>query len=240
LARPFVPIVRRLSGPGRFFAGRLTPGELGLELTTLVAIGAASTFAFVALGMRVGRVDLLPGDEVAFDVLRQINAGWVDELVRALTDLGGLPVTALVVAATAVWAVRHGRRLEALALVAGYLAIRAGVPLAKDGFGRARPTGPLGTAGGFAYPSGHAANATAFVACAVVLVRAGSGVALRIGAVGLAVTALVVVCLTRIYLRVHYLSDVLGGAALGFALFAAAGAVALVVAFLRHNAGSSE
>jgi membrane-associated phospholipid phosphatase len=38
-----------------------------------------------------------------------------------------------------------------------------------------------------------------------------------------------------VYLRVHYLSDVGGGWALGLAVFAICGAVALIVDYLRQN-----
>jgi membrane-associated phospholipid phosphatase len=44
-----------------------------------------------------------------------------------------------------------------------------------------------------------------------------------------------IVGLTRIYLRAHYFSDVVGGAGLGATVFALAGMAGLVVAFLRHN-----
>jgi membrane-associated phospholipid phosphatase len=38
-----------------------------------------------------------------------------------------------------------------------------------------------------------------------------------------------------VYLRVHYLSDVLGGWGLGAAVFAVCGCAALLVAAVRHN-----
>ena len=44
---------------------------------------------------------------------------------------------------------------------------------------------------------------------------------------------------TRVYLRAHYVSDVLGGFGLAAAVFALCGTVAVVVAFLRHNARSA-
>src|SRR3954451_5835835 len=42
------PLVRLLTPPVRFVADRLMPGELGLELTTLVAVGGVGAFFFVA------------------------------------------------------------------------------------------------------------------------------------------------------------------------------------------------
>ena len=52
-------------------------------------------------------------------------------------------------------------------------------------------------------------------------------------AVGLAVTA--AIGLTRVYLRVHWLSDVSSGWALGFSAFALAAAIALVATHFRDN-----
>ena len=45
----------------------------------------------------------------------------------------------------------------------------------------------------------------------------------------------VAIGLSRVYLRVHYLSDVGGGWALGLAAFSLCGAIALVVDYLRQN-----
>jgi undecaprenyl-diphosphatase len=86
-----------------------------------------------------------------------------------------------------------------------------------------------------AYPSGHAAFAVAWVACAVVLVRAGGTLATRFAAVTAALALAVVIGLTRVYLRAHYLSDVEGGWGLGAAIFSLLGVVAVVVGRLRQN-----
>ena len=88
---------------------------------------------------------------------------------------------------------------------------------------------------GASYPSAHAAYAVAWVACAVVLVRAGGRLATRFAVVTAAVVLAVVVGLTRVYLRANYLSDVEGGWGLGATIFALLGIVALVVGRLRQN-----
>jgi undecaprenyl-diphosphatase len=89
------------------------------------------------------------------------------------------------------------------------------------------------------YPSGHAAYAVTWIACALVLVRAGTGWAVRFAAVTVAVALVAAVALTRIYLGAHWLTDVLGGVALGVAVWSVVGCAALVVAFVRHNGDRS-
>ena len=88
-----------------------------------------------------------------------------------------------------------------------------------------------------AYPSGHSAYAVALVACAVVLARGGHNLATRFALVTIAIALALGVAASRVYLRVHYLSDVIGGLALGTAIFSLAGIVALVVGALRNNGG---
>jgi membrane-associated phospholipid phosphatase len=152
-----------------------------------------------------------------------------------LTDLGAFPVVAAAVLLTAGWAALRGRAVEAVALVAGFLLTWLATDLAKAWTARERPVDPYTTTRNLSYPSGHTSNAMALIACAVVLVRAGHGLAVRFAAVTVAVGVVVFVGASRIYLRAHYLSDVLGGAALGAAVLSLVGIVALVVAFVRHN-----
>ena len=99
--------------------------------------------------------------------------------------------------------------------------------MAKDAYDRPRPPGSLVETDLSAYPSGHAVQSVTYVACAIVLVRGDVGWASRIAAVTVAIGIVAAVCVTRVYLRAHYLTDVLGGAALGVAVWAAIGVVAL-------------
>jgi undecaprenyl-diphosphatase len=89
------------------------------------------------------------------------------------------------------------------------------------------------------FPSGHTAYAVGLVAVAVALSRTAPALAHRFGIVIVAIVLAAIVGLTRIYLRAHYLSDVLAGAGLGAAVFAICGMTALVVDYVRHNARST-
>jgi undecaprenyl-diphosphatase len=88
---------------------------------------------------------------------------------------------------------------------------------------------------GSSYPSGHAAYATAYVAIAVIATRVLGGFASRTAVVLGGIIVAVAIGGTRIYLRAHYLSDVIGGYGLGLGIFAGCAAIALVVAFVRQN-----
>ncbi len=66
-------------------------------------------------------------------------------------------------------------------------------------------------------------------------VRLRPGMAGGSALLALGIAIAVLVGLSRVYLRVHYLSDVSAGWALGAAAFSACGAVALLVIHLRQN-----
>jgi undecaprenyl-diphosphatase len=53
--------------------------------------------------------------------------------------------------------------------------------------------------------------------------------------VTIAIVLAVVIALSRVYLRAHYLSDVNGGLGLAAAIFGLCGVAALVVGYVRQN-----
>lgn len=204
----------------------------------LLALAGVGVFGFLWLESLLGTRELVPLDRKAFSVLGPLYTPVAGDVVGVLTHLGSLPVTALAVLVTAGWARRTRRGTgEGLALAGALLATWAIVHITKAATGRPRPANPHASAEGLAYPSGHSAYAVALVACAVVLARGGRGLAARVGIVGVAVSLAAFVGASRVYLRVHYLSDVVGGWALGAAVFALAGILALLVGAVRHNEG---
>jgi membrane protein DedA with SNARE-associated domain/membrane-associated phospholipid phosphatase len=247
LLRPVAPYLRagwhrilrplaRFSEPGaRFVWNRFTPGELGLEVTTLFALAAVGSFTFALLGSELSERDLLFGDQAAFDIAERLYDDTVRDVAEWITTLGSLSVVAVVVVATAAWAAMRRQYFDAAVLPVALALTWIAVNVAKPAYDRPRPSGAHVETDGMAYPSGHSAYAVAWVACAVVLVRAGGTLATRFAAVTAAVVLAAVIGLTRVYLRAHYFSDVLGGWGLGVALFALMGVVAVVVGWLRQN-----
>jgi membrane protein DedA with SNARE-associated domain/membrane-associated phospholipid phosphatase len=226
----------RLARPARFVWDRLTPGELGLELTTLLAVAAVGGFVFFGYLIAIDpAIELTAGDRRGVRWSNALETAWLTDLAKALTHLGALPVAggALIVTALVLLWRRHG--LEGLALIGGLALTYAGVQITKAAFGRPRPLEPLLDASGSAYPSGHAAYAVCWVAVGVALRHAFPRLAVRAGLLIAGLVVAVVVGLTRIYLRVHWFSDVAGGWGLACACFALAGMVALVVGYLRED-----
>ena len=240
LAGPVWRVVGKPAASGadlaaRFSADRLTPGNLGLELTTLLAFAAVGIYAFFFIGHIVSQPGLPQIDDTAADLAVKLAVDPLIDLAKVVTEIGSFPVVAAATLATAIWAAAGRRYVDAAALVIGLALLFVLVHVAKAGYDRDRPPGGLVSVENAAYPSGHTAYAVTLVACAAILVRAGSGWAVRFAAVTVAIAAVVVVGLTRVYLRVHHFTDVLGGAALGVALWALVGTLALVAGYVRHN-----
>jgi membrane protein DedA with SNARE-associated domain len=221
----------------RFGIDRLTPGRLGLELTTLLALLAVGAYSFFFLGGIASQSGVPRIDEIAADIALELAIDPAIEIAKVVTELGSYPVVALVALATVAWTLLRRRWIEAITLTTGVLLSPLLVGMAKAWYDRARPEGALVDFDDLAYPSGHTAYSVALVACAVVLVRGGLGWAVRFAAVTVAIGVVVAVGVTRVYLRVHYLTDVLGGAALAAALWSLLGTLALVAGHVRHNGG---
>jgi undecaprenyl-diphosphatase len=238
--RALKPVLERAARPVRFLYDRLTPGDLGLELTTLCALVAVGFFGFLFLGQAV-EDDLPPAfDDAAFTIADALYSEAGKDLVIAVTWLGSWPAVAALIAVTSAWAVARGRTADAALLVVAFLVTWIAVDVAKDYFDRPRPLGSHVMTRGSAYPSGHAAYAVAWLACAVTHARlAPPASRARFSAVAAAVVLMVAIALSRVYLRAHYLSDVVGGLGLGGTIYGLAGIATVVVGYLRHNAHAS-
>lgn len=222
----------------RFLAGRLTPGHLGLELTTTLAVAAGGAYVFALLASifvddRFARVAF---DHTAARIAAKTHSATLVDVAHTVTALGAFPcVLALVLAGSIFLAIRR-RPLEVFALAGGFGLVVLAVHLAKSGIDRPRPLGLLvGRTYGSSFPSGHSAYATTYVAMAVIAARVLEGIVSRAALVltGMLITA--TVGATRVYLKAHYLSDVVGGVALGLSIFALCGAISLVIGYIRQN-----
>ena len=235
--RALVGAGRRVAPQARFLWNRLTPGNLGLELTAPLAALAVGSFVFVGYAVIVGD-DPGPtaGDTTAADLVETIRTAWLTDIAKVVTTLGsGLTVTLLTLVAAAGFAFRR-HYPEMGILLASMVIIAIAVPEAKDAIDRPRPEGSLVTTDGAAYPSGHAAYSMiyAWLAMAVTLrLRPGWSGGTALLTAGIVLTA--AIGLSRVYLGAHYLSDVSGGWALAVCAFAVATIVSVIVVHMRKN-----
>ena len=219
----------------RFLFDRISPGTLGLELTTLLAIAGVGIFVFVAY---LTEFDHNPGptplDTELLHLSDRIRNDMLVDIAKVVTSLGAFATVAALVLGSAILLAVRKRYAEALVLVLGLALVYVSVNVTEDALGRERPGGAFVGTSGHAYPSAHAAYATAWLAVAVALTRrlrlVTSGVLVFIA---LAIVAAVGASL--VYLRAHWASDVAGGWGLGVGIFATLAAMALVVEYIRHN-----
>jgi undecaprenyl-diphosphatase len=232
------PASRVAAPPLRFVGARLTPGELGIELTTLLAVATVSIYVLVLQIHLVDSDPLIAGDRSALDAARDIETGALTTLAKVLDFVGTFGFTLAALIAASVFLISRRRLVEAATLAVGFGVAEVALKVMKEAVERPRPAGGLIHADSWSFPSGHATIAITYLAIAVLLARAGPAarrVAILVGGLVLAV----LIGLSRVYLRVHYLSDVLGGWMLGLAAFSVCGAVALVVHYLRYSIGGS-
>lgn len=151
--------------------------------------------------------------------LQSFASPTLDAIVLVITNIGGKQayIALLVLAFIGVDA-KIGRRLASYFLAGAY-----GMELLKDLFATPRPfeidpivarsKAAIDTAPGASFPSGHALLVTAFWGLAASYMRRGWFTAL-------AVVLIVMVSLSRLYLGVHFPSDVIGGVLLGLVVVA--------------------
>lgn len=237
LGKPVVAFGRRVEPQAGFFWNRLTPGELGLEFSTLMAVLAVALFVVIGYGVEIGQnVAPTPGDVTAFDISDELRAGWLNEVAQAVTKLGSAWVTLAVALAAAIILARAKMWPELAILVVALAITHVAVPSLKELIDRPRPDGGLTGVSGDAWPSGHAAYAIIYPWLALMIaVRGPAKLASATAVIVTGVAIAAAVGLSRVYLRVHYLSDVNAGAALGVAVFALCAAVALLVVHFRDN-----
>ena len=233
------PAAEALAPEARFLGERLTPGGLGLELTTTLAVGGVGLYVFVLYTVILsGDLGPTPLDRETLDLADQLRMGMVVSAAKIVSGFGSFPACAALVLVTAgVLAVRR-RPVETVGLLVGFALIYLAVHVTKAGIDRPRPDGPLIATQGSSFPSGHAAYATAWLAVAIVFSR-------RLGLVSAALVtgAIVLVAavgLSRIYLRAHYWSDVAGGWGIGLGIFGLVAAIAMIVDHIRNNVDEPE
>lgn len=203
-----------------FVVGRFAATEyLGLHLT-------------IGLGLSLGALWLFAGiaeDIIHHDPLTQFDLTVADAFYRHTSPTGVAIAKGVSFLGSPVFIAAWGLILTGILLVrrqypllVGWVAALAGGSLLdvalKLLFHRPRPTWdvPLMTAHGFSFPSGHAMGSlVAYGMLAYLLVRVTHTKRQALAAIASAVGLTILIGLSRMYLGVHYFSDVIGGYAAG-------------------------
>lgn len=176
-----------------------------------IVILAACAIVFVALLEDVLEGDLSRIDSAAYAlIVERLRADWLTPIMEAVSALA-TPVS-LVVLLLVIVAFAPGKRPGACAAVNLVLVFLLNQTL-KFAIQRPRPDGfQLAVEQGFSFPSGHSMVAMAFFGLLVWMVwRYEADRATRIGCAIAFSAVIVLVGVSRIYLGVHYASDVLAG-----------------------------
>jgi undecaprenyl-diphosphatase len=228
------PLVQAVAPEARFLWNRITPGDLGLELTTTLAIGGVGLYVFVLYVVILSSdPGLTPLDRELLDLSRDLRMSALTDIAKAVTNLGALPTCGALVVVTSIALAARRRMAEVAVLVGGFALIYIAVHVTKGAIERPRPEGALVDTKGSSFPSGHAAYSTVWVAVAVIFTRR-----LRVAGVALTVGAVVLVGaigLSRIYLHAHLWSDVAAGWGLGVGIYGLLAVIGMVVEHMRHN-----
>ena len=155
----------------------------------------------------------------ADDPSRPIGPAWVESALLDLTAIGGPTVLALVVFAVVGFLALQTRYRTALVVLITSASGEVANIAIKNAFMRPRPTvvPHLREAFSTSFPSGHAMeSAIIYLTLGAMLMRLAERRITKLYCMGMAIFVTFLVGMSRVYLGVHYPTDVLGGWIFGF------------------------
>ena len=190
-----------------------------------LALVVAALLAFAGLAVEMAEGETLVFDHAILLALRDpdnasiaVGPPWLTEVARDVTSLGSTTVITAITLAVAGYLVLANSRLRAALVVCAVVGGAILSTLLKLGFQRPRPE--LAPDGldllTDSFPSGHAMlSAVTYLTLGVLLAQFQARWTMRIYIMALATSATIFVGLSRIYLGVHWPTDVLAGWCLG-------------------------
>ncbi len=199
-------------------------------LLSAAVVLAGATWLFLGILEDVVSSDpLIELDRTIYALLQGMRTDWADSFMVFVTGLGGAAGTAAVVlAVAALFAIkRYWRSLGYWLAAAGFAEVL--VWALKYGVGRSRPSAIYSGVEQFSFPSGHAVLAITVYGFLAFLMARGKSAGGKTAIALLAASAIVLVAFSRLYLGVHWFSDVMASLGLGLAWVALLG-----IAYTHH------
>ena len=201
---------------------RLAFADAPRLVAVVLALALAAYAAIASDVVEGGR--LSARDQGLSEWVARSMPGWAEWVARVLSWVGGWVGVTVIVAVAVAWLARRGAFGLGVLLVVVALGGQLINSVAKDGYDRPRPTAgsPIELPSSSSFPSGHAMTGIAvFGLLGLLLAREfppGRG---RAAAIAGGFALGVLIGASRVVLNVHFLADVLGGAAMGLAWLAA-------------------
>lgn len=222
------PHYRRLHG--------FITGEAPLLAAIALVSGLILAFLYIADGMVEGEMEAF--DRAILMIFRDptnvdqvVGPAWMQEMVRDITALGSFSLLGLIVLAVCGYLVLAKMRSEALLVAGSVVGGTIISTLLKMGYNRPRPDlTAMSTQFTASFPSGHAMlSAVAFLTLGALLARLAPTRPLQFFSIAVGIFLTLIVGVSRLYMGVHYPSDVLAGWSLGAAWALLCGTVATML-----------
>lgn len=182
----------------------------------LILAGVA-LHVFIEFAEEVNEPTLLLIDELILDILRPYRSDLLHRLSMGLSGVVYWPWVVLLTAPFIVFLLLNGLHRSLVALITAPPGAIIIMHLVKSVFGRERPLTAVVDEIGYSFPSGHAMGATVLYGLLgyIVYKHMTRDTVLRVVVAALTVLLIIATGLARIYLEVHYVSDVIAGWAAG-------------------------
>ncbi|HEY0116154.1 MAG TPA: phosphatase PAP2 family protein [Allosphingosinicella sp.] len=205
------------------------PERLRIDSRILIVflILMVAGFGFVKLASEVVEGDTLAFDRWLIRALRSpadpsvpVGPEWLQVFMIDVTAMGGVTLLTMITVIATGYLIAT-RKFSTAAFLAGAVAVGAILStLLKLGFARSRPdlVAHLVEVDSTSFPSGHAMNsAITYLTLGALLARAEASRRVRIYLLGIAIALTLMIGFSRVYLGVHWPSDVMAGWCVGAA-----------------------
>ncbi|ODN71854.1 phosphatase PAP2 family protein [Methylobrevis pamukkalensis] len=192
-----------------------------LATLSLIILFCGSLLAFIQIAEEVSEDETHALDTAVLLALRNpadhadpIGPPWLESAVKDITSLGSITVLTLLTLAAIGYLIAKGKRRNALIVAASVIGGMVLSTLMKNLFARPRPdlVAHLTDIHTMSFPSGHAMlSAATYLTLGALLARVEPDRRTRAYVLGIAIVLTMLIGLSRIYLGVHYPTDVLAG-----------------------------